>query len=301
MKALIDKINKLKKSKNAIILAHCYQKPEIDFVADYVGDSLNLSQIAAKTDADIIVFAGVYFMAQTAKLLSPNKKVLLPNIKSGCQMADMVNVEKLREFKSKHPNIPTVCYINTTAEVKAECDICVTSSNAIKVVKSLNADKILFLPDVNLGNWVEKNCDGVEVIKYFGYCPTHMGILKEDILKIKQENPNAKVLIHPECLEEVLEEADFVGSTTQIIDYCKNSKDEDFVIGTEFGVLQRLVRDFPDKNFTLASKRAVCKEMKYNSLEDILYVLETEKNNITVPEDIIEKAVQPIQRMLDVK
>lgn len=301
MKALIDKIKKLKEKKNAIILAHCYQKPEIDFVADYVGDSLNLSQIAAQTDADIIVFAGVYFMAQTAKLLSPNKKVLLPNIKSGCQMADMVNVEKLKAFKAQYPNIPTVCYINTTAEVKAECDICVTSSNAIKVVKSLGADKILFLPDANLGNWVEKNCEGVEVIKYFGYCPTHLNIVPEDIQKIKEKNPNAKVLIHPECQEDVVNIADFVGSTTQIIDYCKNSNEKDFIIGTEFGVLQRLVRDFPEKNFSLASGRSVCKEMKYNSLEDILYVLETGKNNITVPEDIIEKAVLPIQRMLDVK
>lgn len=301
MKALIDKILKLKEKKNAIVLAHCYQKPEVDFVADYVGDSLNLSQIAAKTDADIIVFAGVYFMAQTAKLLSPNKKVLLPNIKSGCQMADMVNVEKLREFKAQNPDIPTVCYINTTAEVKAECDICVTSSNAIKVVKSLEANKILFLPDANLARWVENNCEGVEVIKYNGYCPTHLNILPEDIEKIKEENQNAKVLLHPECMEDTLELADFVGSTTQIMEYCEKSEDKDFIIGTEFGVLQRLVRDFPDKNFSLASSRAVCKEMKYNSLEDILYVLETEKNNITVPHDTIEKAVVPIQRMLEIK
>lgn len=301
MKALIDKIQKLKEKKNAIILAHCYQKPEIDFVADYVGDSLNLSQIASQTDADIIVFAGVYFMAQTAKLLSPNKTVLLPNIKSGCQMADMVDVEKLREFKAQYPNIPTVCYINTTAEVKAECDICVTSSNAIKVVKSLGVDKILFLPDANLGRWVEKNCEGVEVIKYIGYCPSHLGILPDDILKIKEENQNAKILIHPECQEDVVNMADFVGSTTQIIDYCKNSNEKDFIIGTEFGVLQRLVRDCPDKNFSLASSRAVCREMKYNSLEDILHVLETGKNNITVSQEIIKKAVLPIQRMLEVK
>ena len=186
MSEIVDRIRQLKTEKNAVILAHCYQNVEIDEVADFVGDSLYLSQMAAKTDADIIVFAGVYFMAQTAKMLSPNKKVLLPRMESGCLMADMVNLEQLRKFKAEHPNIPTVCYINSTAEVKSECDICCTSSNALHIVKNLNADKVLFLPDTYLGKWVESQLDGVEVITYPGYCPTHLRIKAEDIAKMRE-------------------------------------------------------------------------------------------------------------------
>lgn len=301
MKQLIEKINKLKKEKNAIILAHCYQKPEIDFVADFVGDSLKLSQEAAKTNADIIVFAGVYFMAQTAKILSPEKKVLLPNIDSGCPMADMINREQIIEFKKQHPNITTVCYINTTAEVKAECDMCVTSSNAIRVVKALKKDKILFLPDANLGRWIEKNCDGVEVIKYNGYCPVHFDITVSELEKIKEEYPNGIVLMHPECNEKSLEMADFIGSTTEIMNYVKNSKEKEFIIATELGVLQRLVRDYPDKSFYLATSKAVCPNMKKNNLEDILHVLETEENEIIVEDTLIEKSLLPIRRMLEIK
>ena len=194
MNEIVDRIRQLKTEKNAVILAHCYQNVEIDDVADYVGDSLYLSQMAAKTDADIIVFAGVYFMAQTAKMLSPNKKVLLPRMESGCLMADMVNLEQLRKFKAEHPNIPTVCYINSTAEVKSECDICCTSSNALHIVKNLNADKVLFLPDTYLGKWVESQLDGVEVITYPGYCPTHLRIKAEDIIKMREVYPQAKIL-----------------------------------------------------------------------------------------------------------
>ena len=196
MHELTEKINKLKREKNAVILAHCYQNIEIDEVADFVGDSLYLSQMAAKTDADIIVFAGVYFMAQTAKILSPDKKVLLPELKSGCEMADMINLEQLRKFKSQNPGIPVVCYINSTAEVKSECDICCTSSNAVKIVKSLGAKKVLFLPDNYLGKWVEANLDGVEVITYPGCCPTHLKIKAEDIIAIREKYPEAKILTH---------------------------------------------------------------------------------------------------------
>ncbi len=301
MNKLIEKINKLKKEKNAIILAHCYQKPEIDFVADFVGDSLKLSQEAAKTNADIIVFAGVYFMAQTAKILSPEKKVLLPRFDSGCPMADMVNREQVIEFKKQHPNTTTVCYINTTAEVKAECDMCVTSSNAIRVVKALNKDKILFLPDANLGRWIEKNCEGVEVIKYSGCCPVHFDITVQELEKIKKEQPNAIVLMHPECNEKSLEMADFIGSTTEIMNFVKNSDEKEFIIATELGVLQRLVRDYPDKNFYLATSKAVCPNMKKNNLEDILHVLETEENEIIVEDTLIEKSLLPIRRMLEIK
>lgn len=300
-KELVEKINKLKKEKNAIILAHCYQNLEIDLVADYVGDSLGLSRIAAKTDAEIIVFAGVYFMAQTAKILSPNKTVLLPNMKSGCQMADMVSVQQVREFKAKYPNIPVVCYVNSTAEVKTECDICCTSANAIKIVKSLNAKKVLFIPDAYLADWVGKNCPEVEIIAYPGYCPTHLKITPNDILELKKQYPDAVVLIHPECHGEVIKLADFVGSTTQIMNYCKDSSKQTFIIGTEVGVLERLERDYQNKKFISANKRVVCPNMKYNSLEDILYVLEHGKgseNEILVDEAIRQKAILPIEKMI---
>lgn len=218
---IVEKINKLKKEKNAVILAHCYQNPEIDLVADYVGDSLGLSKLASKTNADIIVFAGVYFMAETAKILSPDKKVLLPNKKSGCNMADMIDLRMVREFRAKYPNIPLVCYVNSTAEVKAECDVCCTSANAIEVVRSMNVEKVLFAPDCYLGSWVQKNLPNVEVISYPGYCPTHLRISADDIIKAKEKYPSAVVLVHPECRQEVVELSDFTGSTTQIFDYVK--------------------------------------------------------------------------------
>ena len=249
MDKLVDSINKLKKEKNVVILAHCYQPVEIDLVADYVGDSLYLSQVAAKTDAEIIIFAGVYFMAQTAKILSPNKKVLLPQIDAGCRMADMIDYKQLIEFKAKYPNIPVVCYVNSTAEVKSECDMCCTSSNAVKVVKSMNADKILFLPDTYLGKWVEKQLGNIEVITYPGFCPTHLQIRPDDIEKARQEHPQALVLAHPECHMSVVDMADYVGSTTGIMNYAKNSNNESFIIATEQGVVDRLRRDYPEKEF----------------------------------------------------
>lgn len=297
---IIEKINKLKKEKNAIILAHCYQNVEIDEVADYVGDSLYLSQMAAKTDADIIVFAGVYFMAQTAKILSPAKKVLLPRLESGCLMADMVNLEQLREFKSKYPNIPTVCYINSTAEVKSECDICCTSSNALKIVDSLKADKVLFLPDTYLGKWVEKNLDGVEVITYPGYCPTHLRIKPEDILEMRKKYPDAEVLTHPECHKEVTALSDYVGSTTGIMKYAKESNKKTFIIATEKGVVDRLKRDLPDKEFILIKDNIICPNMKWHTLEDIYNALEYEQHEIDVEPELASKALGCIDRMLEV-
>ena len=251
MSELAAKINRLKKEKNAVILAHCYQNAEIDEVADFVGDSLYLSQMAANTDADIIVFAGVYFMAQTAKILSPDKKVLLPRVEAGCAMADMINLEQLRNFKAKNPGIPVVCYINSTAEVKSECDICCTSSNALEIVKSLNTSRVLFVPDANLGKWVEKQLSGVEVITYDGNCPVHHNIQKTDITNARQKFPDAKILIHPECKPEVSELGDYVGSTSGIIDYVKKCKEKQFVIVTEKGVSDRLKRDYPDREFIL--------------------------------------------------
>ncbi len=300
MKELIEKINKLKKEKNAVILAHCYQNVEIDEVADYVGDSLYLSQMAAKTNADIIVFAGVYFMAQTAKILNPTRKVLLPRLESGCRMADMITLEQLREFKSKFPKMPTVCYINSTAEVKSECDICCTSSNAVKIVDSLNAEEILFLPDTYLGKWVEAKLGNVKVNTYPGFCPTHMQIRDKDVIAAREKYPNALVLAHPECHQSVTAIADYVGSTTGIMKFAKESANKQFIIATEKGVVDRLKRDYPEKEFILIKDSVICPNMKWNTLTDIYNALDREEHEITVEEAMAQKALTCIDRMLEV-
>jgi quinolinate synthase len=300
MRELVEKINKLKKEKNAVILAHCYQNVEIDEVADFVGDSLYLSQMAAKTDADIILFAGVYFMAQTAKILCPDKKVLLPRLESGCRMADMISLNQLREFKSKYPNLPTVCYINSTAEVKSECDMCCTSSNALKIVDSLKADKILFLPDTYLGKWVEAQLGNVEVITYPGFCPTHLQIRPQDIEEARAKYPDALVLAHPECHQSVTQLADYVGSTTGIMKYAIESDKKQFIIATEKGVVDRLKRDYPQKEFILIKDSIICPNMKWHTLVDIYNALEKEEHEINVDKEIAKKALNCIERMLNV-
>ena len=300
MNELIEKINKLKKEKNAVILAHCYQNVEIDEVADYVGDSLYLSQMAAKTNADIIVFAGVYFMAQTAKILNPDRKVLLPRLESGCRMADMITLEQLREFKSKYPEMPTVCYINSTAEVKSECDICCTSSNAIKIVDSLKAKEILFLPDTYLGKWVESQLGNVKVNTYTGFCPTHVQIRPKDVTEARAKYPEALVLAHPECHQSVVEMADYVGSTTGIMKFASQSDKKQFIIATEKGVVDRLKRDYPEKEFYLIKDSVICPNMKWHTLTDIYNALDREEHEITVDKEIASKALNCIDRMLEV-
>lgn len=300
MNKLVEKIKKLKKEKNAVILAHCYQNVEIDEVADYIGDSLYLSQRANETNADIIVFAGVYFMAQTAKLLSPDKKILLPRMESGCRMADMIDLEQVKEFKSLHPNIPVVCYINSTAEVKSECDMCCTSSNAVKVVESMGAKEILFLPDTYLGKWVEAKLGNIKITTYPGFCPTHLQIKPKDILEAREKYPNAKVLAHPECHQEVVKLADYVGSTTGIMKYAIESDNKQFIIATEKGVVDRLKRDYPDKEFILIKDNIICPNMKWHTLQDIYDALDKEQHEITVDAEVAKKAVNCINRMLEV-
>lgn len=300
-KELIEKINKLKKEKNAIILGHCYQNVEIDEVADFVGDSLGLSKLASETNADIIVFAGVYFMAETAKILSPNKKVLLPNKKSGCNMADMIDLKLVREFRAKYPNIPLVCYVNSTAEVKAECDICCTSANAVEVVKSLGVKKVLFAPDCYLGSWVQQKLPDVEIISYTGYCPTHLRISPEDIINARKKHKDGVVLVHPECRPEVTKLGDFVGSTTQIMDYVEKTNFKKYIICTEKGVVDRLQRDFKDREFVLINDRIVCHNMKQNTLYDILDVLENEKNEVIVDKNLANRALDAINKMIQIK
>lgn len=306
-KTLVENINRLKKEKNAVILAHCYQKLEIDEVADFVGDSLYLSQIAAKTDADIIVFAGVSFMAETAKILSPDKKVLLPRLDAGCPMADMINLKELNEFKAMHKGAPVVCYVNSCAEVKANSDICCTSSNAIEVVKSLRAKtgsletplgQVLFVPDKGLGGYVNSQLDDIEVISYPGFCPTHMRILPDDIDKLLEKHPNALVLAHPECCMEVIKKADYVGSTAGIMNFAKQSDAKCFIIATEIGVVERLQRDYPEKEFILASDKAICPNMKRNELEDIFIALDKEINEVELDETLSKQAFGAIEKML---
>lgn len=297
MDSLVDKIKKLKKEKNAIVLAHCYQNVEIDEVADFVGDSLYLSKMAKETNADIIVFAGVSFMAETAKLLSPNKKVLLPRTESGCFMADMINLDSLREFKAQHPNIPVVCYVNSTAAIKAECDICCTSSNALDIVRNMKVPEVLFVPDTYLGKWVEAQLDGVKVTTFNGFCPTHLRITPKDMEDARTKYPNAKILAHPECHFKVSALADFVGSTKAIMDYVANSSDKEFVIATEKGVVDRLARDYKDKKFHLIKDTIVCQNMKWNTLDDIYNSLLNETHEIFLDETVSEKAMACINRM----
>ena len=297
MDSLVEKIKRLKKEKNAIVLAHCYQNVEIDEVADFVGDSLYLSRMAKDTDADIIVFAGVSFMAETAKLLSPNKKVLLPRTESGCFMADMINLDSLREFKAQHPNIPVVCYVNSTAAIKAECDICCTSSNALDIVRNMKVPEVLFVPDTYLGKWVEAQLDGVKVTTFNGFCPTHLRITPKDMEDARTKFPNAKILAHPECHFKVSALADFVGSTKAIMDYVANSSDKEFVIATEKGVVDRLTRDYKDKKFHLIKDTIVCQNMKWNTLDDIYNSLLNETHEIFLDETVSEKAMACINRM----
>ena len=296
---LVEEIKKLKQQKNAIILTHCYQNIEIDEVSDFVGDSLYLSRMAAKTNADIIVFAGVSFMAETAKLLSPNKKVLLPRTEAGCFMANMIDVEGLIQFKEKYPNRPVVCYVNSTAAIKAESDICCTSSNAVEIVKKLGEKEVLFVPDAYLGKWVEKQLNNVKVITYNGFCPTHLRVFADDVILARKKYPNAKILAHPECHHTVSDIVDFVGSTKEIMDYVAKSKDKEFVISTEKGVYDRLKRDYKEKTFYMIKDNLTCQNMKWNTLEDIYNSILNETTEITLDGATMQKAKTCIEKMFE--
>jgi len=297
---LVEDILKLKKERKAIILAHNYQSPEVQDIADFSGDSLGLSQEAAKTEAEIILFCGVHFMAETAAILCPNKTVLMPDLNAGCPMANMITLRQLIEMKKKHPRALVVTYINSKAEIKAESDYCCTSSNAIKVIQSLPEDKeIIFIPDKYLGSYVASQTRR-KLILWEGYCPTHRRILPEDILKKKALYPKAEVLVHPECIPEVIAMADKVLSTTGICRYAKESKCGEFIVGTEIGILHRLKKENPEKRFYPASELADCPNMKLNSLEKILWSLEDLVYKVEVPEEIARRAKRSIDRMLDI-
>lgn len=299
MNGIVRELNRLKKEMNAVILAHVYQLPEIHDIADFVGDSLDLSKKAFQVKADIIVFCGVYFMAEIAAILNPNKRVLIPNINANCPMADMITVEKLREFKSQCKNPIVVAYVNTSAAVKAESDICCTSSNAVDIVKSIKSGReIIFIPDRNLGSYVQKK-SGIEMKIWNGFCPTHNNfILPEYILKSRREHPYAEVLVHPECRPEVISLADHIMSTGIMCKYVKESYAKEFIIGTENGILYKLEKDNPNKNFYPTSSLAICPNMKKNTLAKVKDVLINMKNLISVPNNIREKAYYPVLKML---
>lgn len=297
---LRKKIERLKKERDAVILAHNYQVDDIQDIADFVGDSLGLSKVAAKTDAKVIVFCGVHFMAETAAILSPDKKVIMPDLAAGCPMADMITLDKLRKLKEQHPSAVIICYVNTTAEVKAESDICCTSANAGKVVGSISSDReIIFVPDKYLGGYIAKKT-GREMILYNGFCPTHLRIIGEDIKKLKADYHDAVVIVHPESSPEVVDLADLVLGTEGICREVSLSGAKEFIIGTETGIIHRLKKENPNKIFYPASDKAVCANMKRNSLEKVLWALEDMENIVTVPDDIRKKAKMAIDRMMEV-
>lgn len=297
---LVDEILRLKKERDAIILAHNYQISDVQEVADVVGDSFALSKHAANTQHKVIVFCGVHFMAESAKILSPEKTVLLPARDAGCPMAEMVTAERLREMKARYPEAAVVCYVNSSAEVKAEADICCTSSNAVKVVKSVKNKQILFVPDQNLGSYIAKQVPEKEMILWKGFCITHRRVRVDEVKKIRELHPNAKLLVHPECEPEVQALADFLGSTSEIMKYAKEIPDKDIIIGTEEGVIHGMKKENPDKNFYLLSPGLVCVNMKKTRLQDVHDSLLNMQHEITVDEEVRVKALKSLEEMLKI-
>lgn len=294
-----NKIRELKKQKNAIILAHYYAPAEVQKIADYVGDSFYLAKIAKSSTADVIVFCGVAFMGESAKILNPNKKVLMPDVSADCPMAHMVTEGRIKELREKYDDLAVVCYINSTAELKCQSDVCVTSSNAVKIVKALPNKNIFFIPDKNLGRYVAEQVPEKNVILNHGYCPIHVKVSLEEVLQEKKLHPTALVLSHPECEENILNISDYIGSTAEIIDFAKQSEKDEFIICTEDGVEFELIKTNPNKKFYFTKTRPCCVDMKLNTLDKLLKVLETEENPIEVDEETRERALLPLNRMLE--
>ena len=302
---LFHEIERLKKEKNAVLLAHYYQEPDIQDVADYIGDSLGLAQQAAKTNADMIVFAGVHFMAETAKILNPSKKVLLPDLKAGCSLADSAPADLFKAFKAKHPNHIVISYINCSADIKALSDIICTSSNAQKIIESVPEDQpIIFAPDKNLGAYLNKKT-GRNMVLWNGACMVHEIFSLEKIVKLKLRHPNAKLIAHPECEDAVLKEADFIGSTTQLLKFATNDSADEFIVATETGILHQMQKDAPNKTFIPAPPNNACAcndcpHMKLNTLEKLYLCMEYEEPEILMNESLRVAALKPIQRMLEI-
>jgi quinolinate synthase len=300
--ALADKIQKLKKEKKAVILAHNYQRPEIQDIADYIGDSIELSRKAIEEkDAEMIVFSAVDFMAESAAILNPDKKVLLPCLGARCPMAQMLTVDEIKRAKAQYPDAPVVLYVNTLASSKAYCDICCTSANAVEVIESLDADTILFGPDRNLAEYVsEKTKKKLIPIPEWGFCPTHLLFQPEDVKVLKMQYPDAAVMVHPECSSEMRQVADFVGSTSKMCRYAKESSAQNFIVGTEEGILHRLRKENPAKNFYLAYEGAICPNMKLTTLDRLYAALKEEKHVVRVPEAVAKKARASLEKMFQV-
>lgn len=295
---IAERVEQLKQERNAVLLVHNYQIPEVQELADFLGDSLGLSQQAAATDAEVIVFCGVHFMAQTAKLLSPQKTVLMPDPSAGCPMADMIDAEQTRQFKAEHPGAPVVAYVNTTAEVKAESDICCTSSNAVKVVNSLEEDTVLFIPDEHLAGWVAQQTDK-EIIAWGGYCPTHVRINPETVSYMREQYPDAIFITHPEARREVRDLADEVASTGGMVRFARESEAREIIVGTEEGLVHRLRRENPDKVFHVVP-HTICPNMKKTIAAKVLDSLEKMQFEIDVDEEIARRAGQAVERMMEV-
>lgn len=297
----IERIQALKKEKNAVILAHFYQPMEIQMLADIVGDSLELARKSKNVDAERIIFCGVRFMGESAAIICPDKRVFLPAPKAGCLMADMIKPENIKALRAKHPDSAVVCYINSTAETKAQCDICCTSSNAAKVVKSLKEDEVIFVPDRNLGKYVSEMTPDKKFHFFEGCCPIHNELSVKSVLKCKKRHPNAEILVHPECSPEVCALADFAGSTAQIISYCEQSDKDEFIICTELGVTKRMRKLMPNKHFYIPdTKQLYCEGMKAISLDMLEDCLKNETGEVFVDKDMQERALLPIERMLKI-
>ncbi len=301
---LVEEINKIKKEKNAVILAHYYQVPEIQDIADFIGDSLALSQAAQNTKFDLIVFAGVHFMAETAKILNPNKKVVVPDLTAGCSLADSCKPEDFKKFINQYPDHKVVSYINCSAEIKTMSDVICTSSNAVKIVESFPKEqKIIFAPDKNLGAYVN-SITGRNMVLWNGACEVHDILTLERVMKLKTEHPEAKLIAHPECKSTILEIADYIGSTTALLNYSKTDKSKTFIVATETGIIHQMKKESPDKEFIVVSNDETCAcndcpHMKKNTLEKLYLCLKNEKPEITLSNDIIEKAKKPILKMLE--
>lgn len=300
MNGIVKKINELKKKHNAVILVHNYQLPEIQDIGDFVGDSLELARISRDIPAKVIIFCGVHFMAETAKIFNPDKIVLMPDLHAGCPMANMIDPIKLEKEKNKYPEAGVITYINSTAEVKALSDICCTSANGVKVARAIDKNEVIFVPDKYLGAYVARQVPEKGFYLYEGYCPTHMLFSKKGILKLREKYPSAQVLVHPECRTEVQEIADAICSTSQMITYAKSSQSKQFIICTEIGLLYRLKKENPEKEFIPGNPNALCPNMKLTTLEKVLWALEDMKYEIIVDEKIRQRALAAIERMVKI-
>lgn len=300
---LVEKILKLKRERNAVIFAHNYQVPEVQDVADVVGDSLDLSRKAASTDASVIVFCGVHFMAETAKILAPDKMVLIPDLDARCFMADMIDAKSLREYKKKYPKAKVVCYINTTAEVKAECDMCCTSANAVSIIGKIDSDEIIFVPDkylaANVAKLLKDKGINKKIIPWHGFCPTHLKIIPNYLGNLKTKYPTARIITHPECTPDVNRLSDAVLSTNGMAKFVNGSPDKIFIIGTETGIIYRLKKENPEKTFVPATELAVCPNMKQITLEKVYESLRDMKYEVEVDPTVAEKARDAIVKMID--